>query len=333
MMQAGETTPEFPINEALLEEATHAKEEWRVIRDRLAKIDEHKENVSEAVHRKVHADYEKRLSDAKQELLAKKAEIDRELQTLYATREKINGQLAEHQQALEEIKFRNTLGEFQAEEYQKAAREEQEKISKFESILSAVGNNVARYESIFEGEEELFAKQEPQPAADEISQVGEISGVTTAPDIPRAPANEPETDAQGFIQEEGGPDYFSAATDADRTNPEVSQPAAPEAAAPAAESDAGHRSRVVIINGDNAGAGYPVKGTLSFGRADANTVTLKDAKVSRQHAQIQQQGKEFILIDLNSSNGTFVNGERIEEHVLANGDEIQIGDVLLQFQI
>ena len=40
-----------------------------------------------------------------------------------------------------------------------------------------------------------------------------------------------------------------------------------------------------------------------------------------------------MIIDLNSSNGTYINGENVEEHVLSNGDEILIGDTLLQFQI
>jgi len=92
------------------------------------------------------------------------------------------------------------------------------------------------------------------------------------------------------------------------------------------------RARVVIISGDQAGAAYPLKDTVSLGRADSCTIVLKDAKTSRQHAQIQQHGAEFIIVDLSSSNGTFVNGQRIDEHVLQNNDEVQIGDYILQFQ-
>ena len=124
--KTGENGLEYPINQKLLEEATQVREEWRVIKDRLSKIDEHKGQVSDAVHDKVHRDYSERLKGAKESVLEKKNEIDAELKTLYGTRDKISGELDDHHQKLEEIKFRNTLGEFSEEEYQGAAKEEQD---------------------------------------------------------------------------------------------------------------------------------------------------------------------------------------------------------------
>ena len=314
-----DATPEFPIDEKLLEEATRAKEEWHIVKDRLSKIEEHKGKVSEAVHIRVLQDYEARLEETKEALLKKKTEIDRELASLYGTRKKISSQLEEHHQRLEEIKFRNTLGEYAEEEYQRVAREEQDKISRFETVLSALESNISRYESIFEGEEELFAET-PTAPPEAIAEMAEVSGVE-----PAAPLEaEPATDAAGYVIEERGPDYFSAVTEAEEaTKPKGKA----KAKAPKRE-----RPRLVIISGKNSGAAFFIKATLSLGRAESNTVTLKDAKVSRQHAQIQKQGEQYVLVDLNSANGTYVNGERIEEHVLSNGDEIQIGDTILQFQ-
>jgi FHA domain len=323
----GDQTPEFPINEQLLEEATHAKEEWRVIKDRLIKIEEHRDNVSDAVHSRVKTDYESRLTEAKALLLSKKTEIDGELKALYGTRENISAQLAEHRHALEEIQFRNNLGEFSEEEYQNAAREEQEKISKFETIIQSVESNIARYETIFEGEDDLFAAEEIQTPAEEVSEVVDISEATAVPH-----EAEPVTDADGYLVEDNGPDYFSAATDAQGTSPAIVDGNTESQRIEPKVGDENQRAHVVMIAGSNAGASYPIKGTLSFGRAESNGVSLQDAKVSRQHAQIQQQGSEYVLVDLNSSNGTYANGQRIEEHVLSNGDEIQIGDMILQFQ-
>ena len=322
---AGNATPEFPINEKLLEEATRAKEEWRIVKDRLAKIEEHKDQVSEAVHRRVRKDYEERLAEAKEALLNKKTEIDRELATLHGTRKKISSQLDEHLQKLEEIKFRNTLGEYSEERYQHVAREEQDKISRFETVLAALESNISRYESIFEGEEELFGAGTVTAPPEKIAEMAEVSGVAPVPH-----EAEPVTDAAGYVVEEQGPDYFSAVAEAEEaTKPKIELKPKPKAKAKAAEQP---RARLVIISGKNAGAAHFIKTTLSLGRAESNAVVIKDAKTSRQHAQIQKQGEEYVLVDLNSANGTCVNGERIEEHVLSNGDEVQIGDTILQFQ-
>jgi hypothetical protein len=314
---------EFPINQKLLDEAIQTKEEWRILKDRLAKIEENKEQVSASVYERVRADYRGRLKGTTEAVLAKKAEVDQELAGLREARNRIVAELDQHRQRLEEIKFRNMLGEFAEEEYQSQARGEQELISKFEAVLAAVNGNVHRYESLYENEPELFSPVQAAPEPEEEPSVSGVSGIsTTAHDA------EPLTDAAGYVIEEEG-DYFGgeARGDAGRVgfleaNTDIS-----------ISAGGGERTaRVIIINGDEAGTTYPVKGTISFGRAESNTIPIRDAKVSRQHAQIQQQGVDFVIVDLNSSNGTFVNGGRIEEHVLSNGDEIRIGDCILQFQ-
>jgi len=56
--------------------------------------------------------------------------------------------------------------------------------------------------------------------------------------------------------------------------------------------------------------------------------------VSRRHAQIQRQDKQYTIIDLDSTNGTFVNNKRPEKdtlHPLTNGDEIRVGKIVLKF--
>ena len=81
------------------------------------------------------------------------------------------------------------------------------------------------------------------------------------------------------------------------------------------------------------GTRYPIKGSCSVGRADANTIVLESPKVSRRHALIHLQNiGELWLIDFGSSNGTFLNRRRIHHPVrLRDGDEIVIGDQILKF--
>lgn len=346
-VEAAETAdvPQFPINQQLLEEATRIKEEWRVIRDRLEKIESNRSQVSPAVYDRVKHDYQERLEEITATLMDKKQDIDNELESLQATRSKIGEQLEQQRHDLEEVKFRNMLGEFNDEDYQRQGRDKQERISKFESAMHAVNTNISRYESIFHEEAELLGveaatpemegipcEEDELPSQEEAEEISEkrIAEETGPVELPE---EQPlETDDEGYIlNETEGPDYFSQTENTGEVTSE-----SVTARAPAEDSETARqtlpRARVVIISGDQAGAAYPLKDTVSIGRADSNTIALKDAKVSRQHSQIQQHGSEFIVVDLNSSNGTYVNGQKIEEHVLTNNDEIQIGDYILQFQ-
>jgi pSer/pThr/pTyr-binding forkhead associated (FHA) protein len=68
---------------------------------------------------------------------------------------------------------------------------------------------------------------------------------------------------------------------------------------------------------------------VSIGREDDNTVRLNDERVSRFHAKIQEDGDRLILTDLDSTNGTRVNGHPVQMRVLRVGDQLSIGRCLL----
>lgn len=63
---------------------------------------------------------------------------------------------------------------------------------------------------------------------------------------------------------------------------------------------------------------------LLIGRADDNDMSIPSPYVSQHHILLIRRGSSTILIDLNSTNGTFVNSERVYKHVLANDDVISI---------
>lgn len=71
--------------------------------------------------------------------------------------------------------------------------------------------------------------------------------------------------------------------------------------------------------------------TVQIGRSSSNDVVLSDPISSRNHCEIRREEDRFVLEDLNSSNGTFVNGNQITQHTLSKGDKIQIGKTLLFF--
>ncbi len=85
--------------------------------------------------------------------------------------------------------------------------------------------------------------------------------------------------------------------------------------------------QLVVHAGPLAGKGFPLtKEVLTFGRDPDNDITLDDSQVSRHHAQLVRKGNEVIIEDLNSTNGTKINGKPIAgQQVLQPADIISIG--------
>ncbi len=87
-----------------------------------------------------------------------------------------------------------------------------------------------------------------------------------------------------------------------------------------------------VIRGNDQGSRFEfAEGTTSIGRDASNDIQLHDTEVSRRHAQIYGSKDVFTVSDLDSSNGTFVNGRPVEAHRLESGDHLQIGRTLMLF--
>lgn len=75
----------------------------------------------------------------------------------------------------------------------------------------------------------------------------------------------------------------------------------------------------------------PESGTLVVGRSKTCDLSLGSPDASRRHADITAEDAAYVLRDLGSTNGTLVNGQRVEEHSLRTGDRIDIGGELITF--
>jgi hypothetical protein len=71
---------------------------------------------------------------------------------------------------------------------------------------------------------------------------------------------------------------------------------------------------------------------LTIGRLPESSVMVTDPNASRRHAEIRRVGTDVVVVDLNSTNGTRVNGATIRERKLADGDQIVIGTTVLRFE-
>jgi pSer/pThr/pTyr-binding forkhead associated (FHA) protein len=71
---------------------------------------------------------------------------------------------------------------------------------------------------------------------------------------------------------------------------------------------------------------------VTIGRGKANVIVLlADPRVSLRHATVERTAEGWLLRDAGSRNGTWVNGERVGEHLLGDGDQLQLGETLLLF--
>ncbi len=89
---------------------------------------------------------------------------------------------------------------------------------------------------------------------------------------------------------------------------------------------------LLVLRGPNTGARFLLDAPLTTaGRHTDSDIFLDDVTVSRKHAVFQQEGDVFVVRDVGSLNGTYVNRERIDSIVLRSGDEVQIGKFRLVF--
>ena len=89
---------------------------------------------------------------------------------------------------------------------------------------------------------------------------------------------------------------------------------------------------LVVKRGPNAGSRFALEAEVTrAGRHPDSEIFLDDITVSRRHAEFVRQGAGYVVRDVGSLNGTYLNRERIEDRPLANGDEVQIGKFKLVF--
>ena len=90
--------------------------------------------------------------------------------------------------------------------------------------------------------------------------------------------------------------------------------------------------RVIVVSGSSKGLVIAMTDDgISIGRDSSNSLSLPDPTVSRRHCRIHKPGDDYELIDLDSHNGTFVNGLPVSQKTLSDGDTIQVGNSELLF--
>jgi pSer/pThr/pTyr-binding forkhead associated (FHA) protein len=92
-------------------------------------------------------------------------------------------------------------------------------------------------------------------------------------------------------------------------------------------------SRLILVQ-DGAESSFPLtRDSYTLGRHRNNDIVITDPKVSSFHARIDRGAEGYLVVDLKSRNGCFVNGKRVDTALLRTGDEVRMGMARLVYKV
>ncbi len=92
-------------------------------------------------------------------------------------------------------------------------------------------------------------------------------------------------------------------------------------------------ARLVVLSEGFTGLSYELKGEkTTIGRLEDNLFTIPEPSVSSHHCEVFERGADLVIHDLNSTNGTFLNGEQVTEAVLKPGQIVRLGQLELRYE-
>jgi hypothetical protein len=294
-------------------EWAHLRQERSALDQRLARLAQERGRVSEAVLERVRADYERRRKD-----------LDERADDLAARAREESGSLGRaidrQQEAvhrlsfeLEEFDLRERVGELLDASSAGKAAELRRQVESLEADLAA----------LLELRRQVGAIADGQPASASATPPESSPAFPAVPLPPVAPPP-PELAAPP------PPLIAPAVSEALPPIPPFTQSYATVpggAPAPAAA-----RARLVPAESPDGTGAHVLAGRTIVGRTGENGLRLLVGTVSRRHAELEPTAAGWVVRDLHSENGTWVNGERVWERLLADGDQVQFGSVALVFR-
>jgi pSer/pThr/pTyr-binding forkhead associated (FHA) protein len=345
---AAEASGSSSIQERLQAVDVSSLDRLLAIRDEQGRIDAYrakaealKTSVAEAVHARVIDDYNKRAAALDRQSAPLRAQARTEYRKLRALVDEVDRARERARLEKDELEFRHAVGEFDEAELATRLQAPQQALDRCQTDQAILDEQAVRFLAALGSEEaptEPGAPRAPEgvaetrfmaaPAPEDRSPVA-----VTPPDIPVSP---PPPIAPPPVPEEEEPPspdrtlFIAEATrvaspqDVERAKAAVEQAKRVSAVPPAA-----------LLLSDSAAAQleYRLGEINGIGRSDENKIQIVKPGVSRMHAVVTARPNGFAIKDLDSQNGTFVNGDKVAERQLADGDAIEIGTVRFVFRM
>ncbi|MBN2383880.1 FHA domain-containing protein [bacterium] len=345
-----ETIVDRTQNNPVFAEYKELTENISIFEERLAKVKSTKSKFSEKVYKKVSSEYESNIKSYKKKVGPLFEKLNGEMAEFVAQQTQITPMLEQISEKLEELELRFIAGEVDETEYNSKKEEFGPQVKEINDKMAILNENIRVYSDFLGTEPSEIEHVEPTPSPDEEHDHEE--GFEEEPEGPAQPVEgasddldswqetSADADEENDDSEDAADDSAEEERDLDQTLEEsyeqdLSARSERDENTPA-EIDADDlRPHIVVIEGDSEQAEFQLSmDVLTIGRGPDNDIQLaNDTSVSRHHSRISYENGEYIITDLDSSNGTFVNGERVTQMPLADNDEVSIGQTILLFKL
>lgn len=307
------------IDTEAIEELAEIREEQAILDERLERMEEKRDTVSEDVYDRVRTDYESRRERLEEEARPLAESARGEYERLREVHERARDDLAEARLDREEVEFRHELGELDDEELEERLEGVVERIEEGETDLAEVEEVRERFLAA------LGSEPEPGPGGVEwSSDEGEYGTKSLEIETPgwETPSEEEALGSEGLEGPIGSNEESEAPPGGDAVPEEDLD-----------ETQIITRPRFLIYKGEDWIGQYTLaEDRVGIGRDADNQLHLLGDSISRHHAEVVRDGGHFEIQDLGSENGTFVNGEVADSHELSDGDVVHVGSHRLVFR-
>lgn len=293
------------IETSSIDKLGEIKKAQEKLRGLIEKAESSREKVTAEVFERVVRDYNARIDEHEKEALPLREEARTEFEKLRILHARFEDELGKARLDAEELQFRHEIGELPEGEFEEKQKSSSETVSRCEKAFEAADELRKRFLEVIPEPEARPAPAPPPPPP------------ASPPPPPAADAKEPEEDdddLEATVYDVSAP----------RFDPDTAQ--TQDSAAPVA--------RLVEKREDGAeAASYSLGRTTTIGRTPDNDIALDFPEVSRHHAKIVATPEGFMVSDLKSGNGTYVNDQRLDEGPLNDGDVLRFGSLafLVQF--
>ena len=266
-----------------------------------------KDRVDAVVYRRVLDDYERKRAELDARAAPLTAAARAQYQALLALERQVQAAFTDARLAKEELEFRHAVGELDEAELQTRIAEPEGVIARLQTDLDAVMGLKAKFVAVVPSEDVLLP---PAPPA----------RVAPAAAVPAPAAVAPSDHSAVTLIQRPAP------------TPASTPPPPPVPEATGAQTFHVPDAMLEPVDDSTDGEHFRLGIETSIGRSAENHIRLVKTGVSRRHAVIRLGESGFVLEDLASQNGTFVNGKRVTTHALVDGDVIWIGDAKVMFK-
>lgn len=308
------------------------KQERHLVDGYMEKAEERKDNVEALVFERVLEDYRCRQAALEEQARPFKDAAREQFRKLRALHEDIASDCEEARLSREELELRHSVGELAEAPFKEKLQEIDKVLKRRRAELAEADKLEARFIEVFHSREEL---EEDIDGSDLIPSVPPTPFTVS---IPESGSKELEGNAKP-ITVDSPDETMVVPSEMLRTTKSEKKPKQLAQAKSSQPSKSDFDNTLIVPDAmfvaEKKGKS-PVEyrlGALSYiGRNEENHIRIQARGVSRKHAMVMASPDGFILRDLKSKCGTFVNDKRIEECGLNNGDKIRIGEVQLTFR-